>query len=70
MNNTLNFLFTATLSIVALLQDKLALFIVFFSDELTRAVISFLTVIWLLMQITMNARKWFTKIKEFFKKGR
>jgi hypothetical protein len=69
MNRLLN-IFTGVLSVFALSLQKLAVIFTFVSNEQLQRFIWYLTILWLLMQITMNAKKWFIKIKEFFRKGK
>ncbi len=66
----LNFLFTGTLALVSLTMQKLALFITVLSNDQLQRFVWWLTILWLVMQLTMNAKKWFYKMKDFFKKGR
>jgi len=60
-------LFTGVLASFALGIKQIALLFHVFSDASLQRIIFYLTIAWLVMQITMNARKWYGKMKEFFK---
>ena len=63
----LTVLATGVLASFALGIKQIALLFHVFSDDSLQRMIFCLTIAWLIMQITMNARKWFGKMKEFFK---
>ena len=63
-------LFTGVLASFALGIKQIALLFHVFSDESLQRIIFYLTIAWLVMQISMNARKWHNQMKEFIRKNK